>query len=335
MKFLSLSGAPRVPALLTWLCAFLTVLAGVEALVRTSWFWTLHQPLSVEQRFIEPALRRAPNPHIVFMGNSRLRVGISPKIVSEHMGLPTTEVANLAFDGGEPHELLQVYQAYRTRLKKANVLVIGVEAKMFKQGLATIAETSPSDRQNASLTDRLGVPSWADKIDLSVGWFWKTWDTRAILSQYLKDVIKAKRGPYFDDLDRLMMGPQPSTNPSDSDSLGRTDHLDYILDDREIQALQELVSLAQEDGIKVMLVDAPLGPVYRSMVQERFHREDANWRRQIEENTGLNVARVPLTNRRCVAWRDCFVDAGHLNHLGAQAYSDDIGVWLIAEVSEW
>lgn len=306
MKFLPLNNGSRVRTLSVWLGTFIIVLTGVEVLVRTTWFWTLHQPLSVEQRFIEPAFQRAPNPQVVFMGNSRLRLGLSPIIIGDILGLPATEVANIAFDGGKPHEFLQVYQEHRPQLQNAKFLVIGVEVTMFKKALVTKNETPPRFWQDASL-------SWVDKMDLLVGRFWKTWDTRSILSGYLKGAVKAKRGPYFDDLGRNMMWPQPNTHPSDSDSLSRRDHVNYLLDERELQALQELVALAREDGMEVMLVDAPLGPVYRSMVEERFSGEDAYWRHQVEEKTRLNVARLPFTNGRCVEWGHCFVDSGHLN----------------------
>ena len=321
--------------------SIMIALVAVEFLVRTPGFWTLVPSLSARERFFEPAVQRSPYPQIIFAGNSRIRVGISPKIIENMLELPSGAVANFAFDGAMPDELLGVFQNHPAQLGSARFMIIGVGGKTFNKGLSTRRQTSFIPWESPSLSDRLQAESWEGRIYFTVGWFWKTWDARSILRQYAKNVLKETmpfagfgHNPYVDDLGRIMLAPEPNSHPSDSQAMNRTDLVNYQPDEMQLHALRELIILANSNGTDVILIDAPLGPVYRSMVQGQFPREDTYWRDQIEQQTGLNVIRLPITSAQCSDWTQCFVDDGHLNHRGAEAYSEQVGDWLLNHFSK-
>jgi hypothetical protein len=314
------------------LVTLLVALVAAEVIARTPWTSDLSPPLTTEQLYAKPGLERSPNPLVIFMGNSRIRVGISPHIIGEILNLPSERVSNIAFDDGKPHGFLQVYTEHRSKLQGAEMLFISVDAKMFNQTLALEEGSALIHGENFSTLTGLRSYLWAEQMDLMVSRYWKTWEKRAMAGEHLKHLLRVKilgeGEPYIDALGRVMRGRQRDTYPSDDDFRDRQDFKDFLFDEEELKALHDLVLLAREDDTAVVLVDAPLGPVYRAMVDTEFPDEDAYWRHRIWEATGLTVEMLPLSNSTCADWKRCFVDKGHLNSSGAQGYSEDVGQWL-------
>jgi hypothetical protein len=316
----------------TVLVTLLVVLVLAEIIARTPWVSDLPPPLTAEQLYVEAGLERSPSPQVIFMGNSRIRVGVSPQVIGEILRLPSSEVSNIAFDTGKPRGFVQVYTEHRAKLQGAEMLFVGVDAKMFNQTLALEEESVSIPGESASTLTRLWSSRRAERVEFVVSRYWKTWEKRATVGGYLNHLLRVEllgRGePYIDDLGRVMLGRQRDTYPSDDDFSNRQDFKDFIFDEEELKALHDLVLLAREDDTAVVLVDAPLGPVYRTMVETQFPDEDSYWRHRIWETTGLTVEMLPLTSSTCADWKRCFVDEGHLNYSGARGYSEDVGQWL-------
>ena len=313
------------------LITLIAVLVVAEIVVRTSWLSTLQPHSLSEQIYVETGLKRSSHPQVIFIGNSRIRVGISPQIISEILNVPTVNVSNIAYDNGKPHSFLQVYIEHRSRLQDARILVIGVDAKMFNKAFPSEEQSVAIAAENSSLPSRLNPTPWADRLNLTLGKYWKTWEKRPLFGQHVKHWLRARalgRGPYVDDLGRVMLMQQADTHPTEGDFLDRQDFTNFLFDEEELQALHQLVRLAHTDDTRVVLVDAPLGPVYRTMVETQFSKEDTYWRHRIRETTGLTVEILPLSSPVCRDWKKCFEDNGHLNYSGAQGYSQDMGRWL-------
>ncbi len=54
------------------------------------------------------------------------------------------------------------------------------------------------------------------------------------------------------------------------------------------------------------------------------------WRRLVEPTAGLPAEQVPLDSKHYGNWKDCFVGYGHLNAVGAVAYSEQMGAGFSA-----
>jgi hypothetical protein len=329
----------------------LGALLAVEIVVRSPGFWTF-DPQSTTGTVSSTAdftLARAPEPKIVFLGSSRVRYSVSPKVVAESFGLAEEEVASIGFDWGKPIDYLAIYQDNREVFQNADLLVIEVGARAFNWQTEW-KQTKPRFRQHAGLWDRLRVPDSNDKLDMTVGWFWKTWDTRHVLRSYAEKTMDGqfsmegfpKPHPPVDELGRMVGGRrhwtmytrdsipvqlQPEEYPS------RYAFKDFDLSEVQLDKLTQLVNLAREDGLEVVIMESPLSPVTIAEIQKNFAEEDALWRIRVEESTGLPVTVVLLEHDSCADWKLCYFDHGHMSSTGSQAYSKLLGDWLMNKVT--
>ena len=319
------------------------LILSVEGIVRSDGFWIMDQRSTTGEvsRVAELALKRSPNPEIVFMGSSRFKYGISPLVVGEQLNLPSTDLAVISFNWGKPMDYLYLYRKHRETFRQSRVIVVGVGERDFNWS-AEWEETKPRFRQQASLTDRLNVPG-QDKPDMIAGWFSKIWDSRALIREYTASYAKGETGSFqqdnlpSDNLDRAV-GNRRSWTIYTRDSIPRNyqpegypnyiGFKDFNFSEVQLNKLVELVDLAREDGVQVVLLEMPMSPGTIREIATNFAAEDALWRERVESATGLQIVSPPLDENACSDWKECYFDYGHMSALGAKTFSKTLGGWL-------
>ena len=173
----------------TALLVFAVCLLAVEGIVRIPGFWTLDQNSSTGRIpiIVDSAFRRSTNPEIVFLGDSRLQYSVSPLVVAEVVGLPSTEVAIIYIPAGHPFDYIGIYRDNRTVMRNSRLLVMNLSAGAFNWGLRS--SFNNRFRHRATLSQRIETPEWQDKVDRTTGWFWRTWDARVILRGYMNNIL--------------------------------------------------------------------------------------------------------------------------------------------------
>ncbi len=312
-------------------------LMAVEGVVRVPSFWTLDTRSSTgrPKAVADTMLRRSSDVHVVMMGSSRLRDDVSPRVLAEALNLRAGRVVNLSFSAGTPLDFLATYREHRSTLRDAQVLLIGVEDRQFnwtkyKRGSPSMNRV----RQHASFSQRLRIPGWRDRVDLLVGWLWRTWDARYLLKGYGQALLSGGISREELAVDELGQIPHPKTPRPTDDAARKDPHQNFRpgnFASLHLSELAELVALATQDGTNVVLVDPPQSPVSRTEIAKSFAAEDALWRQRVMEATGLLVDQIPFQDAQCIQWQDCYWDYDHLNALGAQAYSKALASWLIRQ----
>ena len=315
-----------------WFIGLVAVLIAVELLVRLPVFWEAGPGGLAFRQIVEPALINAPNPSIVLMGNSRFRVGLAPVVVAETLHVPDSEVLNISIDGTLPSDHLFLYKRYRSTISKAEILVLTADAVLFN---SSAVPAFGYFREEESLTERAQASGLGAKVDYMAGWAWQTWDKRALLHASLLDALRRqvlrRPSPERDDIGRMLRGSQPATNATAEGSRERKDLRNFDFNESALKAFNELVAMAQSDGLTVVLVNFDLGPVYDEEAELRYAEADRYWRSEVRRVTGLPVHRLRLSYEECGSWEQCFVDDGHLNRQGAELYSAVLGEWLESE----
>lgn len=320
--------------------ALVVTLVAVEVLVRIPSFWTMlpNSSTGTPAAVVTEALQGSGAPQVVVMGSSRLKAGARPAVVAETLNLPANQVVNLSFAMGAPIDFVAIYREHRSTLRKAPIIIVGVDSWQFGWWTYTEGPLRNRFRQHAPLSWRVAAPGWRVKVDLIAGWLWRTWDARGVLNGYLHyftDALISQQGLNEYEPNASGSDEQAATIPSEQEAIERPSLFDfkyYSFNEAQLWALVDLIALATDDGVSVFLVEAPQSPVSIKQIETEFSAQDSLWRQIVETTTGLPIEQVPFDDRRCSNWKDCFLDSGHLNAAGAVAYSEALGTWFLSRL---
>lgn len=293
------------------------------AVARQDWIWS-HVPRSqagIVDALESKVIARADEPVVLFMGSSRMRDAVIPSLAAQQLGLPPGSVLNLGLNAGTPFDALVLYRRNRAQLRRARVLVFGVEDWYLNAGMPP----NERDRRFASLSERLGVFTPDQTASMLLGWTWGAYDARGALHRYVSrlgydaapELAIAADGRIQWRESEEHTGPEEVSVEGDLNWMyqrytpkrGRMDHL------------RTLIDMAKEDGLQVVIVQIPWRDSYVNRLEEKYPDAMKHYRQTIAAFTGslpdvstdiverASTLNIPPTH---------YYDYGHLTINGAQ-----------------
>lgn len=306
--------------------AAVLILAAVEVFVRTDYFYELSAESQAQEpiEIFEFGFSLISDPEFIVLGNSLTRNAISSFETTRLTGADHHFLLNLSQSGATMSDQLWLYQRYRDRIKRAGTLLIGIDYRSFDDASSIETGTTPRFRRYASMTQRLGVNDWSERISLLAGTVWKTWDGRQQIRGYLGDMSRLnfsnRDKPPVDELGRFAVR-QPDSSTDLEDIIAYTP-LSYTYDRGvQFEAFTELIRLARADSLQIILLDVPASEEYLGQLERNIGDEIRKLYRQIEQETGMDIVQIALTEADCPQIEDCFVDYGHMNVNGSKIYT--------------
>jgi len=293
------------------------------AVPRQEWIWrqTPRSQAGIIDALESQVIDHADRQVILFMGSSRMRDAVIPRQVEHELNLPTASVLNLGLNAGTPFDALVLYRRNRDRLRRARVLVFGIEDWYLNAAMAP----NERDRRFASLGERLGVFTWDHTASLLLGWVWHACDARDAIHRYLTRLSFGAAPQLALAADgRIQWRDQElHTGPADADvnaDLAWFYH-DYTFSDGRIRQMRALIEMAQDDGLQVMIVQLPWRDTYVDQLQtkhpeayRRYHQLAASLTQAFPGAAAYMIERasalaIPPTH---------YYDYGHLTIDGAR-----------------
>lgn len=349
------SGAPDSPSALArgmstaaWCLGFLLLLELVTRLVILP---RATGPTPNETRDLGAALqqieRRAGEGgtpiQAAFLGASHTQAGVATRDVERTLGLPAGSLVNAGLSNARPRDMLRVYEANRDLFRQAKVVYVATGVSYLnRNGLNRRRTPAPAWRRRSTWEDRLAFPAdLSTRIDLVVGWFWKTWDQRTTWKSELRRWLLAlvSRGgrradaKFYDDLGRPGMGPEKVKMTPElladeiRDTVERHLFL-YEIDDEGIRSLSRLFEEIREDGAVPVLIELPLPAGYQDTVRDSYPVVLARHSRAMRDHFG-EVASLSLADQPIGLGLDDFRDADHLSIAGAKK----IAPWIARDLA--
>ncbi|MFN3202877.1 MAG: hypothetical protein ACE366_31080 [Bradymonadia bacterium] len=310
-------------------CLAAAILLVVElAVARPGWVWSWNNKtyVGVMEAVERQVIAQRPTPKVLVMGSSRPRDAVAPDVVAQAMGLPAGAVMNVALAQGTPRDALAMYTRHRGRLSGAEVLLLGLDDWQLNAGYP------PLDRAMRAygLSERLQGHAMIHQPKLIAGWVWKTYDIRRPLRRMLSslhqtqnhDVKLASDGRIV----RKSKGPKgPET--FDVAASGRRYLKHWQLNTLAIEHVQTLKRMTEEDGVQLLIFEAPLRDRYVDWVEQ--HRPQA-WGEYREALASLSIDGhlEPRASAFGLMPTD-FYDYGHVTPHGAEVFSAQLGRWLL------
>ena len=285
--------------------------------------------LMVEDHF---RTQRVP-PRVVFMGSSRMRDAVAPRIIEGVLGLSGGAVANLSLTSGTAFDALRMYDRNSQLFAGTEVAVIGIEDWWFNA--ARSFESMNRVRFAAGLWERFRFPGLAAKSDLVLGWFCRTWDARYVLRAYVdmfpippQGAMRLADAAVLDDWGRIGARQNEAGAERAADvERAAYDYLgDFRLDNFSLWALNRLVGKLKDAGMEVVVIRLPLRREYRDLALGKYAGPEAEWHAAVRAAIGMDVFE-PDAATLGLADRD-FVDYGHLARPGTARLSRELAEWL-------
>lgn len=311
---------------LSTIIVVVVILLAVELLVRNDFFYELgsYTPAQEPVEIFDFGFELVSEPEVIILGNSLTRNAISIFETTELAASEKHFLLNLSQSGGTMTDQLWLYQMYREKFQHADILVIGIDFRSFDDSASSVPEISSRFRRYASLSQRMEIDDWSDRTRLLVGGVWKTWDSREEINDYMWDMY-ARRfprtgEPVIDELGRIAL--RGSMGSTDADDIVAGAATNYIFAKGiQFEAFAELVRIAKEDSLNIILLDAPATNVYLDQVGINIGDEVHKLYDAIEKESGTSIIQIRLTSSDCPTIGDCFIDYGHMNANGSRIYS--------------
>jgi hypothetical protein len=311
------------------LLALLLLLAVELGLARQErlWSWVPASNSGVVDAIERQVITPAQAPQVLLMGSSRVRDGVAPRQLEAALHLPEGAVLNLGLTRGTPWDAALLYRRNRDKLKQARLLVVGVEDWSFN------AAVSPNERYRrfASLSDRVGVynPDWTRS--LVVGWIWRTYDAQGPLRNLLTSALKGrpKDLPIAPDGRVQWRKKESDTGPKDLDlslDVERAFRKFEVTDGLNDQ-LRDLIALAREDGLTVVLVQVPLRDAYIDLAAQKYPDALARYRDNLRHFSDTPQLIYERASDLGIS-PEWYYDYGHLTAPGARVFTDRLAADL-------
>jgi len=288
---------------------------------RQDWIWS-HNPRSetgVLDAIERQSIGASHNPQLVFMGSSRTRDGIAPRVLEQQLSLEQGAVLNLGMTVGTPFDALVLYRRNREALSKAGLIAFGVEHSMFD------ANAYVSERANrfASLRERL---LWFDgdtRQALLVGWVWRTYDAREPMRLYVQSRLSGKQPkalPMTDDGRIIWM--RRSGKAEDPTRISKKLWRRFRFSNRRVAVLDALIELMQQDGVEVVLYQVPTRNRFWSYARDKYTHKVDRYDQQMQAVAARHGSRYyDWQDAKSVGLSDGhFFDYGHMRDSGAREF---------------
>jgi hypothetical protein len=272
---------------------------------------------------------RDVSPDVVFGGDSLTRENVAPYPLAAALGLQRKAVLNLATSAGRPSDMRQFYQDYRADLGRSRLLIYGVDAVQFNA--ASDSSVDNRFKARSTLPDRLTFPL-TDKVpDLALGYLWRVWDLRPELHEQTMAALARRKteDPPKLDLDDLgrIESKTPDRDPS-TDASYAAEHLkEHTLWEFELGALRDLVGMAREDGVRLVVVEWPLRTTYTRAVERQYAAQDRAWKDAVRSIAGEAAFVEAGSPSRWGLTDSDFYDYGHLSERGARRFTTALARW--------
>jgi len=307
------------------------------AVARREWIWAFvpRSPSGVFDVLEDNVVVPAQDPSIVLFGSSRVRDAVAPRLLEEELGLREGSVLNLAMTAGNPFDSLVFYRRHREKLSGARLIIIGVEFWDFNaHGI------NERDRRFANLADRLQLFDRKKTPALLVGWLWRTWDAKAVISRFIdietrwllgeRDIMQQMREPPIEEDGRVeWRTDEPATATAEEPLTAVADRAlsNYSAGYGRRRQVQHLVDLAHEDGVPVLVVLFPMRTEFAEYVRAAYPHAYAHFHQQLRSIKGARI-RIYETERDAHLPQECFDDYGHVNKRGSELMTSEVAVLL-------
>jgi hypothetical protein len=317
----------------------LGVLIILELFLHTSVLWQLPvvREIRNSERIFEAARERSPNPVIVILGSSRLQNAVIPEVMETELGLRSGDVANLSFPATTPQDFLHLYKSEREYLSNVDLMVY--EVGEFQYNWSAIADETAGNmsyRKLSDLSTRLKSPGFKNKVDYGLGFFVQIWDARFVVREVMSSVVYGSfsfteipitvepGGRVGIDQDLAIS----EYDPESSDQLAAFGYRNFEISEYQLDAMAELLKLARQDGISIVMIPAPFNVGFEAIVENNYAEYNQMWRSRVAERSGTPIAKVNLTAPDCSDWKKCYWDIGHVNSIGANNFSVALAEYL-------
>lgn len=286
---------------------------------RQTWLWA-YVPDSqtgiidaLESQVIAPA----PPPLVVLMGSSRMRDAVAPRVLEVELGLPAGAVLNLGVTAGTPFDALTLYRRNREKLGRARAVVVGIEDWHFNAGL----DPNERDRRYMSWSERWHGFRGEATLSLAAGWIWRTYDAQGPLRRLARALVRGRDAalPIAPDGRVRWRKIERDEGPETTDVAAQIErtYRRFTPGRLRVDALERLISLAREDGVRVFVVQLPWRDAYVDYAEAHHAAAFAAARRMAEGIEGADVVLYDRASALGIPARH-FYDYGHLTPPGAR-----------------
>ena len=324
-NFESLQGfSPHFPATLLAVLGVVGALELGSRLIPENWLLSTREMAQMDRVL----LPRYKQPAVVFLGSSRIRFAVVPKLLDGELGLEANSTINLGLSGGRTYDALYYYEQHREMFKHAKLVVLAVDEWFLSSGYR---QGSVYYRLHAPLAERLRFSEPARGTLLLDGLF------TFRLKLNLLPLACANHLGYSVKLDRYDSNNQFvfEHNAGVAEKFAQRTYdnlLEAFYEDFRISPVMEghiaaLASMAREDGARFVIVQTPNRSAYQ-MERDRLH-----WFEYRQHICGLQrVAKtlgVPLylfeNPADCGLNEASFYDYGHMTPEGARTFTRRLG----------
>jgi hypothetical protein len=313
---------------------------AIAELVIGRWGWErIHArlPLSDMGNLIELETRViVPNidPEIVIFGNSRARDAFVPTLLEKRLGLRRGKVLSAAIGGYTIFDSLILYERHRPKLSKARHAIIQVDAFQLSVGIG------PHDRYRllAGWDERMAY-SGVKRALLISDLFFRMNPSLPHVSMFVEELLQNGRLPAGTGVDRsgrlavVDIGNDPIPERTTDESFRywlREQYRNYEYSKGLEDQFVRLIRMAQQDGLKVWILQMPVAERYQAMLRAEPGDPDRQFRRNMER----------MAREQNAAWQSWispseagletadYRDWGHVNTRGSIKWTEFFSQWF-------
>ncbi len=317
------------------LLVFLGILLLLEfGVARRDWVWRLdpRRPVGILLAVEDEIIRPAGDVRVAALGSSVLRDALLPRVFEEAAGLPAGSVLNTSLPNATPFDFVLMYERNRPVFAGAELLLVGIEDWFFYEELGV----SERYQRWATLTDRFADYTGTERLPLVVSWLWKTYAARqAFALDGLSAALQGERAEVIGDDGRTKWRPEERAQGADTFDLRPYEFRlrERQWRDRPLRYLAQLLELAGEDGVPVVIVRMPM----RASAFRLRGQVDAEAEPRLQNALAtVQAAALPsrlldLPTGATVGLEDRhFLDERHLGTRGAEIFSRYLAAWAVA-----
>jgi len=272
-------------------------------------------------------LPRHPKPRVIFVGTSRVRDSIVPRVVDDGLGLPAGSAVNLGLAGGRLFEAMLMYDRWQDQLGEADLVVLNVDEWFFNPNynLGWLYEV------HAPMSERVQLPAhvrWPSVLD-------GVFQVRPKFVPMIQTVKRSfrKRKPRglelrVDENNQITPLEKATVDPTliTEDRFRRTSdcfYHKYEVNPVLVNHFAQFAERVRSSGAKLVLIQIPNLGVYQQYI-DKHHGEAFQAHLKALRETAKNL-KVPL--RIYIAPQECgleesdYVDYGHMVPSGANKLS--------------
>lgn len=306
------------------LLAGLLILIGTEIFVaRSDWIVDRFPASSLGiMSALESEVIRDANPEIICFGNSRLRDGLSPRILEQQLGMPKGTVLNLALTSGTPYDSLVMYRRNREILRHAKIMIVDFEYHYFGK----VPELTVRVGRHGTFEDRLRLfESREQLVPALIGNIWHTFGLRDYLRALIMEPSKADTLVISDD-GRIIWRDAEADHQIDIKSNIEQHASKYEtdkLDSGHARELQRLIALAQKDGVIVVLLHVPVRGEFMEHLKETYPKKYKQLHSQFTKyDFDVDLVLDPEQGDDIGILNESYFDYGHMTDDGSKRFSE-------------